>query len=235
ADGHLHLVAQRADHLAHAELRALQRQVGEVADAHRPLGELGRLAALQREADRLRHAVERQVAGHLVAAAGRLDRGALEGDDRELLGVEEVRALQMAVAPGVVGVHARGLDGQVERRPRGVPLVKDEAAGELVEAAVDPRQAQVLDLEADRAVVGVHAVLLAGAALRQQGAGEDQRQGERGEASSHQLAPSWRGRLRTGDRDVLIVWKCRGAGNSVAPGWPGDSRLLYRRRTYWGR
>ena len=56
-----------------------------------PVGVRSRLLAVQPR----RHFV---TAGHLERVAFALHRGALEGDDRELLGVEEVRALEVLIA-----------------------------------------------------------------------------------------------------------------------------------------
>src|SRR5262249_48059202 len=102
-----------------------------------------------------------QVARHLVAVLDRLDGGALEGDRRELLDVEEVGAAQVVVALLVGGVDALGLDGHAERALAGVPVDR-EVAGEVVEPAVDPTQPEVRDLEGDAGGGGVEGVLVRG-------------------------------------------------------------------------
>src|SRR5205823_8519328 len=134
------LVAEGLLELVHAEVAALEHQVGGEAGAADAAGELGLAAALEGEGDRPGLPVQGEVAGHLVAAGDGLDRRALERELGELLDVEEVRAAQVLVALGVVGVHALRLDGQLERRLARRLLVDAEAAGEVVESAVDPAQ-----------------------------------------------------------------------------------------------
>ncbi len=65
----------------------------------------------------------------------------------------------MLVALGVVAVHAGGLDEHLDLGGGGVLLVVAEAAGEVVEAPVEPAIAQVLDAELDEGV-GAFGVLL---------------------------------------------------------------------------
>ena len=80
------------------------------------------------------------------------DRLALEGDRRELHGVEEVGALEVLVALGVAGVDAVGLDREVERRLRRVGLVEGERARDRVEPALGVAGVHVLDAEHHRRV-----------------------------------------------------------------------------------
>ena len=81
-----------------------------------------RLAEVRhRQRDLLRDAADRQVADHVVAFAALLDDPlALEGDVRELLDVEEVGRAQVRVAIRLVGVDARRLDRELDRRELGL-------------------------------------------------------------------------------------------------------------------
>src|SRR5271165_100830 len=127
--------------LANAEIGSLEREVGRKAGAWGARGKLGCATALQRERDGLGGAVERQVARDLVASFDGLDGGADKVDRGILLGVEEVGAAKMIVAPGVVGVDALRLDVQLERVLGGIVGINGETAGEAVEAAVNAAQA----------------------------------------------------------------------------------------------
>src|SRR5438105_4873682 len=90
ADRDVNLFAYWAHHPVHAVLAAAQHRVGREAGALHPLGELRRTAPPQRQGYRLGDAVQGEVAGHVVAAFDRLDGSALEGEEGELLDVEEV-------------------------------------------------------------------------------------------------------------------------------------------------
>ena len=110
--------------------------------------------------DRQRHltrvALDRQVAGHrVVVGARRLDPGALEGDPRVLLELQEVGRLQVVVALGVVGLDARDVDGHLERRVGGIFGIDRAAAGDVTEMAAHGHHAQVLDRELDLRVIRV--------------------------------------------------------------------------------
>ncbi len=117
--------------------------------------------------------MQRQVAGHLVAVLDRLDRGALEADAGELLGVEEVWAAQVLVALVIVGVDAFRLEAEAEEALAGVVGVEGETTGDVVEAAVDRRDAEVADLERDAGMYGVDAVVVGGPGGRGGGQGQD--------------------------------------------------------------
>src|SRR5262249_4742163 len=118
------------------------------------------------QGDRLGHAVQREIAADLEAVLDRLDGGTFEAENGELLDVEEVGAAQVVVTLLVVGVDGFRLDGHGEGRPGGVVGIDGECAGEVVEPAVDPRQAQVGNLEIDAAVNGVNGVVVGGADRR---------------------------------------------------------------------
>src|SRR6516164_1321989 len=66
-DGDVHRVAEHVGELVHAEVGALDGEIGREADALGPLGKLGLLAALEHAGDRLGLAVHGHVARHLVA------------------------------------------------------------------------------------------------------------------------------------------------------------------------
>ena len=159
ADHEANLVAQRPDHEAHAEVAPLDRQARvEAADldaavlAHADVREVDR--------DGLRLPVHRQVARHRIGVlAGLPDLRALEDDLGELLGVEEVRALEVLVAPRVGGVHVLGPGGEPEAACRRVVGVEAELAGEPVDPAVEVAGPEMLDPEDQRRVRGVHRVV----------------------------------------------------------------------------
>ena len=116
----------------HAEVGALtgSSNVKPVRNAGR---KLGGLAANQIEADRFRYAVHGQVAGDAKTGLGRCDHRALEFDDGELLGVEEVWAAQMLVAFRIVRVDAAGFDHEREvvRKWTGLPGHREVAGNPL--------------------------------------------------------------------------------------------------------
>ena len=82
-----------------------------------PQGSLaGRAQAFDGKGDGLGDAVDGQVAGDgIVAAAFGLHLGGFEGHRGELFHVEEVGALQVAVALGVAGVHGGDVDARHRR------------------------------------------------------------------------------------------------------------------------
>ena len=84
--------------------------------------------------------------------------GRPEGDLGVGLHVEEVVAAQVAVAVGVAGVDARGLDGERQAGVRQVVGVERAGAGEVVERPADLGDHGVTGDEADPAVGRVDAV-----------------------------------------------------------------------------
>ena len=110
------------------------------------------LGALERgdQFQRARDAVEREVALDLeVLVVDRFHGGRLEGDLGVVLGVEEVGGAQVAVALGLARVDAGRVDGAVGVDAVGRHL---ERALELLELALDVRDAEVFDLEFDARV-----------------------------------------------------------------------------------
>ena len=82
--------------------------------------------------------MDRQVAGDVkpIASLPR-DRGALEGQRRELLHLEEVGRSKMRVPIALAGVDARRLDGDVHRRVFRILLVVIDRSIEVRETAAD--------------------------------------------------------------------------------------------------
>src|ERR1039457_2158553 len=115
-----------------------------------------RAAVLVIEGDLFGHAFDGQVAGHLVVVAVTLDRLEREHDFRGVLDIQEVGALQVAVALLRAGRDARGLngDGAASGR-RVVRVVQFQVSGDLAEAATNGRDAKVLRAEGDRRVMRV--------------------------------------------------------------------------------
>ena len=108
----------------------------------------------------------------------------LEGRRGKLGGIEEVFAAQMLVALGVIGVDAVGGDLDLHLGGFRLGLVERERSLERVEAAVQPTEAEVLDLPVDEGVrlVGIDDEIGgAGRRRRQQGGDE----GERGGGQLH--------------------------------------------------
>src|SRR5437588_362920 len=106
------------------------------ADRTRPGFRHGQ-AQSRRTAAAVADAVPGEVARHLVAVLGRLDRGALERDGRKLLGIEEVRTAEVVVAFLVAGVDGFRLNVQAERALGRIFRIDRERAGKVVEPAAD--------------------------------------------------------------------------------------------------
>ncbi len=86
-----------------------------------PNGSTAVPAYVEVDRDGLGDVLDREVAGDAVGVGvDRLDRRARERDRRVRLHVEEVVAAQVAVAIGVAGVDAGGLDRQLQVRRGGV-------------------------------------------------------------------------------------------------------------------
>ncbi len=107
-------------------------------------------AAHQDEFDLLRLTVHREIAGDFEAAFDRFGARTFELDGRELFGVEIVRLTEVGVASFVCGINAFGFDRQCECRLRRILTVERELAGNVIESAMNPADAQMACLEADR-------------------------------------------------------------------------------------
>ena len=144
---------------AHAEVAAVDLGRGGEGDHGLALLHGCALAqVLQVELHRLGDAADGEVGGELPLGVGHLlEPGALEGDGRVVLDVEEVVRAQVVVAHGLVGVDAGRLDLGLERGVLGV-LGDGEGAGELGEAAPDLGADQVAGDKADLGVRRVDGV-----------------------------------------------------------------------------
>jgi hypothetical protein len=127
-------------------------------------GEAGDGLSVGRDADAVEGHVERnfagliadgQVADELELVAGALNTGALEGDRRELLDVEEVGRTQVSITPVVGGVDAGRIDLDLNGRQSGVLAVVKDGTGDAGKAALDGRDHHVADAELDQAVGGI--------------------------------------------------------------------------------
>ena len=128
-------------------------------DALVAVGVDGGAGVLEVDGHGLGDALDGEVAGDpVVLGVDLLDRGGGEGDLRVGLHVEEVVALEVAVAVGVAGVDAGGLDGQLQVRVGRVLGVEVAGAVELVERAADLGDHGVAGDEADPAVGRVDGV-----------------------------------------------------------------------------
>ena len=121
ADFDMNVVAQPGVQLADAEFGTLEHQFRGIAGTLNALREFRRAASLERERHGLGLAVHGQVARDFQASLDRLDRGAGEVEGRELLDVEEVGALEMPVARGLLVSTLSGL----------IFRVNDDLAGSL--------------------------------------------------------------------------------------------------------
>ena len=153
----LDLGAQRAHHELHVEVGAIEGEPRLEADQLLTRARMSRLTDLDcRHRDLLRYAVQREIASDLeLAVTERLDRTAREADLRELLGVEEVGALDVAIAPLVVGIEAGGSDRDLDRGSGFVVGVVDQRSADVPEGAVDMGSVEVPRLEEGR---GVHRI-----------------------------------------------------------------------------
>ena len=95
-----------------------------------------------------------EVAGDVVTAIDDLDRGALERDEWELFGVEEIGGAEVVIPLFVVRVDAVGLQVEDEGVVGWIG-VEAEGAGDVVESAEGPADAGVGDLEIDGDVAGI--------------------------------------------------------------------------------
>jgi hypothetical protein len=108
------------------------------------------------ERDLARGVADRELADHAQpAAAEALDPRAAEPQHGEVLDVEEVGRAQVVVALGRAGVDARGVDRDLDPRPREVAVVELDRAGVLQEPAADLRRHHVADRETGGRVGGV--------------------------------------------------------------------------------
>ena len=108
-----------------------------------------------REFDRLRRAVDGEGSEHGVPIVAVLDdRGARERHLGVGFGVEEIGALEVAVAVGVVGIDRGQVDGCAEAR-RFETVADDQRCVERVELSTDFADAEMADGERDDAVIGV--------------------------------------------------------------------------------
>src|SRR5262249_3339758 len=143
-------------HEVHAEVAPLD---GETGLEPRPVSAarvFPRADLLELDRDGAGDPVEGEVPRDLVGLRpGQLDLLALEGDGRELPGVEEVRPLEVLVALGVVGIDALGLGPDFQGAGGGVLLVEGDAAGDVVEPPVAVADPEVLHPEEYRRVGAV--------------------------------------------------------------------------------
>ena len=105
--------------------QSLRLMVGATLEADAEVAErvVRGAGLLEDDGDRLGDVLDGQVAGDRPLVAVALDVGGGEGDLREVLGVEEVAGLEVAVAVGDAGLDAGDVDGQVDLgvgRVRGV-------------------------------------------------------------------------------------------------------------------
>src|SRR5580692_6323245 len=108
-----------------APVRAVDRRPADEAYARVAPGVLAASRLFHVEHGLLGHAVDGEVARHLeVSLAGPFDALALERDRRELLDVEEVGRLEVAVALRFARVDARRVDRNVDRRLRRISFVE---------------------------------------------------------------------------------------------------------------
>ena len=103
--------------------------------------------------NRLRHAVQRQVAGNIQLVAILLHAGRDKCRLREFADVKEVGAAQVLVALGVVSVDAAGVNGDIHLIRGRIFLIKGKAAVEIFKSAVEPAVAKVLDAELNKGML----------------------------------------------------------------------------------
>ncbi|MDB5348086.1 MAG: hypothetical protein JWP89_6463 [Schlesneria sp.] len=149
AGGDKHVVADHFEHLVHAELAALDLELGRVAGSLNAFREFGRLATGDDDRDLLLHPIEGQHASHFVPTFDRLGGCTLKGEVGVLLGVEKVGASQVLVPLGVVCIDTVYLGCDVEPGGGGVAGIDCECPGQILEPAVSPTQADMRDFEGD--------------------------------------------------------------------------------------
>src|SRR5262249_23606421 len=110
----------------------------------------------------LGHAVNRQRAVRNKPVAFLFYRFSLKGNFGKLLHIQEIRASQVIVAPGGVGVNGRGLDGYFDRRLGRVFVIVKNLTVEVVKPAVHGADHHVFHIEADRRVHRINLVLIRG-------------------------------------------------------------------------
>ncbi len=102
---------------------------------------------------RLGYAVQRQIASDIQTLAILLHLGRGKGRLRVFRHVEEICAAQVLIALGVVGIQAVGIQGHVDLIGRRITLIKGEGAVEILEGAIQPAVAQMLDAEIHKGVL----------------------------------------------------------------------------------
>ncbi|MFT5431866.1 MAG: hypothetical protein ACI9OJ_002564 [Myxococcota bacterium] len=154
-DDQADLFTEATGHEADAELGALDGQFGFESSAGVAPGILTAADHLDGGRNRLGLAAHGQVASNRQIATGLDDLGRFEGHGRKLLGVEEVRPLEVLIALLVGCEDAVALDREVERAGFRLGGIVGEAALYLVEDSPEVADTEVLDFEYGHGVAGV--------------------------------------------------------------------------------